>query len=122
MSTQDLIALDSLDAYELIPGHADPRSSVVLGTDDFVLGRVRRLIVSVEREEVVYLVVSTAMSNFTGAKGEERLVPLEWAELIPHRRQVKLPHLSSFGFRRLPVYLPGAALPSRVAFAASSDR
>src|ERR1041384_4637400 len=115
-STPRYQALDELDAYELVPGLSDPRRFVVLGSRDFVLGRVRRLIVDLEREEVLYLVVNTAMSNFRDGKGEERLVPVGWAELLPHRRQVKLPHLSSLGFRRLPVYHPGGQIPAKVEF------
>jgi hypothetical protein len=112
----DFLALDDLEAFELVPGNSDPRRFVVLGAHDFVLGRVRRLIVSVTREEVVYLVVNTSMSNFGDGKGEERIVPVAWSELVPHRRQVRLPHLSSLGFRRLPVYHPGGSIPVRVEF------
>lgn len=116
MKSSTFMALDELEEYELLPGAIDPRRFVVLGARDFVLGRVRRLIVSVEREEVAYLVVNTGVSNFRDGKGEERLVPVEWAELVGHRRQVKLPHLSSLGFRRLPVYHPGGAVPAKVDF------
>ena len=109
-------ALDELEDYELDPNRTDPRRFAVLGAHDFVLGRVRRLLVSVERREVVYLVVSTAVSNFKDGKGEERLVPIAWAELVRQRRQVRLPQLSSFGFRRLPLYHPGGPVPAHVDF------
>jgi hypothetical protein len=114
--TANFVALDELEAYELLPGLADPRRFVVLGARDFILGRVRRLIVDLSKQEVVYLVVNTAMSNFRDGKGEERLVPVAWAELVSHRRQVKLPQLSSPGFRRLPVYHPGGQVPAKVDF------
>lgn len=116
MTKSDFVALDDLEAYELMPNSPDPLRYTVLGARDFVLGRVRRLIASVAREEVVYLVVSTAISNFREGKGEERLVPVSWAELVSHRRQVKLPQLSSLAFRRLPLYHPGGTLPEAIDF------
>jgi hypothetical protein len=109
-------ALEELEDHELLPGITDPRRFAVLGARDFVLGRVRRLIVDLEKQEVAYLVVNTSMSNYRDGKGEERLVPVGWAELVGHRRQAKLPHLTSMGFRRLPVYHPGSPIPGKVEF------
>jgi hypothetical protein len=109
-------ALDELETHELLPGSIDPRRFAVLGGHDFVLGRVRRLIVDMVKQEVAYMVVNTSMSNFRDGKGEERLVPVAWAELLPQRRQAKLPHLTSLGFRRLPVYHPGGPIPAKVEF------
>jgi hypothetical protein len=114
--TPRFAALDELEQYELLPGVSDPCRFAVLGRRDFVLGRVRRLIVDLEEQEVAYLVVNTSMSNYRDGKGEERLVPVAWAELISHRGQVKLPHLTSLGFRRLPVYHPGSPIPAKVEF------
>ncbi|MDB5096977.1 MAG: hypothetical protein JWM80_1398 [Cyanobacteria bacterium RYN_339] len=115
-ATERFQALDELEHYELVPGLPDPRRFAVLGSHDFVLGRVRRLIVDLEKREVAYMVVNTSMSNFHDGKGEERLVPVGWAELLPGRRQAKLPHLTSLGFRRLPVYHPGGPIPATVDF------
>lgn len=113
---QDLIPFDELGGYELAPGATDPMRYAVLGRNDFVFGRVRRLIASAGRGEIVYLVVGTAPSNFRDGRGEERLVPLAWAELNVMRRQVRLPQLSPLAFRRLPLYHPGAALPAEIPF------
>ena len=112
----DLTPFDELGGYELTPGAVDPMRFAVLGRNDFVLGRVRRLIASASRGEILYLVVGTAPSNFKDGRGEERLVPLAWAELNVMRRQVRLPQLSPLAFRRLPLYHPGAPLPADIPF------
>ena len=108
--------LEDLAEYELLPGVINPLMFTVLGAGDFVLGRVRRLIASVERGEVVYLVVNTGVSNYRDAKGEERLVPVAWTDFLPHRRQVRLPQLSPVGFRHLPLYHPGGTIPAQIDF------
>lgn len=114
----DLTTLADLQDHELAPGTIDPTQFVVLGLHEFVLGRVRRLVVSRKRQEVVYLVVSTATSNFRDSLGEERLVPAAWASLVPHRRQAVLPHLTPMGFRCLPIYHAGGTIPDQIDFPA----
>jgi hypothetical protein len=64
---------------------------------------------------VVYGVAHPRGPNFAADRLEERLVPLAWGELVRMRRQVRLPHLSRFGFMRLPLYTPDA-VPTSVAF------
>ena len=98
--------LDELTDYELEVDLDDPTQFTVIGAADFVFGRVRRLLVDLDTHEVVYLVVNTRISNYAEGRGEERLVPLAWGELVRMRRQVRLPHLSRFGFARLPLYQP----------------
>lgn len=112
----DLVALDDLGAYELTPDALNPLRFTVVGRADFVLGRVRRLIASISRQEIIYFVVGTTPSNFRDGTIEERLVPLSWADLNPMRRQVRLPQLSPVAFRQLPLYHPGMTFPSEVTF------
>jgi hypothetical protein len=106
---------DELVDYELESQLHDPTHFTVVGAADFVLGRVRRLLVDLDSNEVVYLVVNTRISNYQDDRGEERLVPLAWGELVRTRRQFVLPHLSRFGFKRLPIYQP-EAIPEAIAF------
>lgn len=106
---------DELSEYELEADLNDPTHFTVIGAADFVFGRVRRLLVDLDSNEVVYLVVNTHISNFTEGRGEERLVPLAWGELVRMRRQFRLPHLSRFGFSRLPLYQPDD-IPEAIAF------
>lgn len=113
-------ALDELPDYELELGQDDPTQFTVIGAGDFVLGRVRRLLVDLDAREVVYMVVNTRISNFAEGRGEERLVPLAWGELVRCRRQVRLPQLSQFAFARLPHYQPDD-IPESVAFPAIPD-
>ena len=115
-ATPSFVPLDELAHYELAPGSTDPLRFVVVGRNDFVFGRVRRLIAAPARGEIIYLVVGTAPSNFRDARGEERLLPLAWAELNAMRRQVRVPQLSPMAFRRLPLYHPGGAVPAEVVF------
>jgi hypothetical protein len=115
MSTRNIRPLDELADFELETDHADPTHYAVIGAADFVFGRVRRLLVDLDRQEVVYLVVNTRISNYQEGRGEERLVPLAWGELVRTRRQIRLPHLSRFGFMRLPLYQPDD-IPEHVAF------
>jgi hypothetical protein len=107
--------LDELTDYELETDLDDPTHYTVIGAADFVFGRVRRLLVDVDSQEVVYLVVNTRISNYAEGRGEERLVPLAWGELVRTRRQIRLPHLSRFGFLRLPHYQPDD-VPEVIAF------
>jgi hypothetical protein len=111
----NICALDELTDYELESAVDDPTHYTVVGAADFVLGRVRRLLVDLDANEVLYLVVNTRISNYKEERGEERLVPLAWGELVRTRRQIVLPHLSRFGFKRLPLYQPDA-VPEAVAF------
>lgn len=115
-STSRLICLDELTDYELAPGGEDPTRFTVIGQGDFVLGTVARLIVDPVREEVVYLVVNTRISNFRESRGEERLVPLAWCELMPVRRQARLPQLPWYAFRLLPLFRAEGPLPESIEF------
>lgn len=107
--------LDELSDFELETDMNDPTQFTVIGEADFVLGRVQRLLVDLDTQEVVYLVVNTRISNFAEGRGEERLVPLSWGELVRMRRQVRMPQLSRFGFARLPLYQPDD-VPEAIAF------
>lgn len=107
--------LDELSDFELETDLNDPTQFTVIGEADFVLGRVQRLLVDLDTQEVVYLVVNTRISNFAEGRGEERLVPLSWGELVRMRRQVRMPQLSRFGFARLPLYQPDD-VPEAIAF------
>lgn len=110
------VPFDELRDYELAPQAVDPTLYLVVGRDGFVFGRVRRLIARRDLGEIVYLVVTTSPSNFREGRGEERLLPLAWAELAPMRAQVQVPQLSPLAFRRLPLYRPGASLPTAIPF------
>jgi hypothetical protein len=112
----DIRPLDELTHFELELAEHDPTQFAVIGAGDFVLGRVSRLLVDVESNEVLYLVVNTRVSNYQDDRGEERLVPLAWAELVRNRRQVRLPQVSRFAFRMLPVYRAGEPVPDAVEF------
>ena len=112
--------LDELPAFELELQDRNPMHYVVVGAADFVLGRVKRLLVDTDRLEVVYAVVNTRLSTYRDDRGEDRLLPLDWAELVHMRRQVRLPHLSRVGFRQLPLYRADEPLPERGDFPAPS--
>lgn len=112
----DIRPFDELSDYELELADQDPTQFVMVGASDFVLGRVKRLLVDVETGEVKYLVVNTRDSNYLDGRGEERLVPLAWAELVRNRRQVRVPQLSRYTFRLLPLYRPGEEVPESVDF------
>lgn len=112
---QPIMPIEDLPEFELEHAAHSPMHYAVVGAADFVLGRVRTLLVDTRRHEVAYLVVSTRMAPDAGATAEERLVPLSWVELVHMRRQVRLPHLSRLAFRRLPLYEPGA-VPEAVEF------
>lgn len=111
-----ILPLDEVPEFELLPDAEDPTGYTVLGMGDFVLGRVRRLLVDVGLEEVRYLVVDTTVSSLTHEKGVDRLVPIAWAELVGPRRQVRLPHLPGYRFARLPRYDAAAPAPDDVEF------
>ena len=49
---------DELSEYELEADLNDPTQFTVIGAADFVFGRVRRLLVDLDTNEVVYLVVN----------------------------------------------------------------
>lgn len=112
----DIRPFDELTDYELELADHDPTQFGVIGAADFVLGRVTRLLVDVTSGDVLYLVVNTRMSNYTDSRGEERLVPLAWAELIRNRRQVRLPQVSRYTFRLLPLYKAGETVPDAIDF------
>jgi hypothetical protein len=99
-----------------VPGTEDPTRYAVIGARDFVLGTVTRLIVDTQTDQIAYLVVNTRISNFREGRGEDRLVPVGWSELVGSRRQVRLPHLAWYAFRQLPLYLDGAPLPEQIEF------
>ena len=107
---------DELKNFELDPKAVDPTRFLVIGRNEFVLGRVKRLIARTDLGEIAYLVVGTSPSNFREGRGEERLLPVAWVELNPMRAQVQVPQLSPLAFRRLPLYRPGVALPSEIPF------
>lgn len=110
--------MDELAAFELELGDENPMHYAVIGASDFVLGRVKGLLVDTRRLEVVHMVVNTCQSTYRDDRGEDRLVPLAWAELVHMRRQVRLPHLSRMGFRQLPLYRPGEDAPEAIDFPA----
>lgn len=112
--------LDELTAFELELDENNPLHYVVVGAADFVLGRIKRLLVDTERLEVVYVVVNTRQSTYRDDRGEDRLLPLDWGELVHMRRQLRLAHLSRVGFRQLPLYRPDEPLPERIEFPAPS--
>lgn len=112
----DIRPFDELAEYEFELADHDPTQFLVVGASDFVLGRVKRLLVDVETGDVVYLVVNTRDSNYLDGRGDERLVPLAWAELVPSRRQVRLPQVSRYTFRLLPPYRPLEEVPESIDF------
>lgn len=110
-----IVALDALDSHELTPGHVDPTRFTVIGASDFVLGSVAHLLVDPDRGEVIYLVVNTRLSAYREGRGEERLLPLAWTDLLASRRQVRVPRISRYSFRMLPLYDP-SAIPAQIEF------
>ncbi|HEY9723795.1 MAG TPA: hypothetical protein V6D47_17420, partial [Oscillatoriaceae cyanobacterium] len=103
-----IVALETLDSHELMPDHVDPTRFTVVGASDFVLGNVTQLLVDPDRGEVVYFVVNTRLSSYRDGRGEERLLPVAWTTLLPMRRQVRVPRISRYSFRMLPLFDPQA--------------
>jgi hypothetical protein len=88
-----IVALSTLDDFDVAPGTPDVRGWQVVGSGGLYLGIVSRLLVDTETLKVCYLDIDLANDLVPEGNDRQILVPIEQIYLDRLRSQVSIPSL-----------------------------
>jgi hypothetical protein len=110
--------VSDLERKSLLTGDLDPYGYFLIGREEFVLGRITGLVLNTKNDEIVYLIINMAYSNFETHKRQEKILPLTWVDLNPRRQQAIINQVSPDMFLVLPTYQSEMMIPQEIPFPA----